>query len=67
MTYFFDLNGLRETSVFGNFNIFQNCTVCYSPQHRIEGVVAQRCNPLTLKSEQSGEVVSIPGSASGGT
>ena len=28
-----------------------------------EGVVAQWCNPLTLQSEQSGGVASIPGRA----
>ena len=30
---------------------------------KLEGVVAQRCNPLTLQSEQSGGVGSIPGRA----
>ena len=29
--------------------------------HQIEGVVAQWCNPLTLKPKQSGGVGSIPG------
>ena len=32
-----------------------------TPPLRIEGVVAQWCNPLTLQLEQSGGVGSIPG------
>ena len=36
--------------------VFQQLQVCF-----IEDAVAQWCNPLTLKPEQSGRVGSIPG------